>query len=98
MDHKYTVHIEYQASTYLEAQKLERRMSEAIYLVLEHAALSDGLKQDAHQGDKTITKGWQSDFGLPLEEPEQSVGDVLREAGVVPIDGWLGKGPSPCSG
>lgn len=67
MDYKYTSHFELQAPNYLTVRALERKISEAVYLVLEHAALSDGLSADAYQGDKTVSKGWAGE--LEINQP-----------------------------
>lgn len=62
MNYKRTMHIEYQAPTYFAQQDLERRIVDAVYLVLEHDALSQGLMVDANQGDRTITDGWADSY------------------------------------
>lgn len=61
MDYKRTRSIEFQAPHYLAICDLDRRISDAIQVVLEHAAMIDGLEREGYMGDSEATKGWASE-------------------------------------
>lgn len=60
MDHKRTMHIEFQSSSYGTTADLEQLIGAAVSVVLEHAAMYDGHERDNYTGDRTTTKGWAS--------------------------------------
>lgn len=62
MDHKRTMRIEFQSTTYLATKDLEQLIFRAVTVVLEHAAMMDGHDMDDYKGNRSSVKGWASEF------------------------------------
>ena len=61
MDHRSTIHFEFQAETFTENTRLRVKIAEAVEKVLEFHGLEGGLDVDAFKGDVEVTKNWAAD-------------------------------------
>ena len=61
MDHRSTIHFEFQAETFTENVRLRIKIEEAVKQVLEFHGLEGGLDVDAFKGDVEVTKNWAAD-------------------------------------
>lgn len=78
MDYKATFHIEYQADNFGEQTDIQDRLERVVRTVLQVVAFEKGLESDGVMGDRSITKGWDSESHEPVDDPFLQIENIPR--------------------